>query len=74
MVSFTPRRFPRKAPCTHWIGGWVGPRIGLDVVAERKILPFRESNPDRPAGNLVVTLPTELRLSALPVQGDPPEM
>jgi hypothetical protein len=23
---------------THWIGGWVGPRVGLDVVGKRKIL------------------------------------
>jgi hypothetical protein len=26
---FTPRV---KAPSTHWIGGWVGPRAGLDDV------------------------------------------
>jgi hypothetical protein len=25
---FTPRE---RAPDTHWIGGWVGPRAGLDV-------------------------------------------
>jgi len=24
---FTPRE---RAPSTHWIGGWVGPRAGLD--------------------------------------------
>jgi hypothetical protein len=23
---------------THWIGGWVGPRAGLDAVANRKFL------------------------------------
>jgi hypothetical protein len=22
---------PRKAPATHWIGGWEGPRIGQDA-------------------------------------------
>jgi hypothetical protein len=22
----------RKEPGTHWIGGWVGPRVGLDDV------------------------------------------
>jgi hypothetical protein len=22
----------------HWIGGWVGPRIGLDYMAKRKFL------------------------------------
>jgi hypothetical protein len=25
-----------RVPCTHWIGGWVGPRAGLDAVAKRK--------------------------------------
>jgi hypothetical protein len=28
----------RKAPGTHWIGGWVGPRTGLDEVERRKFL------------------------------------
>jgi hypothetical protein len=27
-----------RAPPTHWIGGWVGPRDGLDDVEERKFL------------------------------------
>jgi hypothetical protein len=31
---FTPRD---KAPGTHWIGGWVGPRASLDVAVKRKI-------------------------------------
>jgi len=26
---FTPRE---RAPCTHWIGGWVGPRTGLKEI------------------------------------------
>jgi hypothetical protein len=40
---FTPRE---RAPVTHWIGGWVGPRSGLDAVVKRKITsPRRESNP-----------------------------
>jgi hypothetical protein len=44
---FTPRE---RAPGTHWIGGWVGPRAVLDMVVERKIASTRrESNPDRPA-------------------------
>jgi hypothetical protein len=25
-----------KAPDTQWIGGWVGPRVGMDAVAEIK--------------------------------------
>jgi hypothetical protein len=37
---------PRKAPGTHWIGGWVGPRADLDAVGKRKIpSPCRDSNP-----------------------------
>jgi hypothetical protein len=39
-----------RAPGTHWIREWVGPRGGLDAVVKRKIPnPRRESNPDRPA-------------------------
>jgi hypothetical protein len=30
----------------HWIGGWVGPRPGLDTIVKRKItIPCRDSNP-----------------------------
>jgi hypothetical protein len=28
----------RFTPGTHWIGGWVGPRTGLDGVEMREIL------------------------------------
>jgi hypothetical protein len=49
---FTPGRI---APYTHWIAGGVGPRARLDTGEERNLLPFRESNPDRP-----VAIPTEL--------------
>jgi hypothetical protein len=34
-----------RATGTHWIGGWVGPRVGLDAVEKRKIVHYRESNP-----------------------------
>jgi hypothetical protein len=34
---FTPRE---NAPGTHSIGGWVGPRTGLDDVEKRKISPL----------------------------------
>jgi hypothetical protein len=44
---FTPRE---RAPGTHWIGGWVGPRAVMDAVVKRKISnPSWESNPDHPA-------------------------
>jgi hypothetical protein len=38
VVSFTPRPlYPRKkGPRTHWIGGWVDLRTGLDDVEKRK--------------------------------------
>jgi hypothetical protein len=40
---FTPKE---RTPATHWIGGWVGPRAGLDAVVKRKIpSPCRDSNP-----------------------------
>jgi hypothetical protein len=41
--------YPRgKDPSTHWTGGWVGPRAGLDAEAGRKILCLcRGSNPAR---------------------------
>jgi hypothetical protein len=32
---FTPRK---RAPGTHWTGGWVDPRAGLDDVEKRKFL------------------------------------
>jgi hypothetical protein len=27
-----------RAPSTHWIGGWVDPRAGLDDMEKRKLL------------------------------------
>jgi hypothetical protein len=30
-----------RAPGTHWIGGWVGPRAGLDEVKKRKFFTLR---------------------------------
>jgi hypothetical protein len=38
-----------RAPDTHWIEGWLGPRAVLDAVVKRTILsPRRESNPRIP--------------------------
>jgi hypothetical protein len=42
-------------PGTHWTGGWVGPRAGLDTEERGKILcPCRGSNPHRPVVQPVV--------------------
>jgi hypothetical protein len=39
---FSPRQ---RAPGTHWVGGWVGSRLALDVVVKRKIpSPYRNSD------------------------------
>jgi hypothetical protein len=32
----------KRAPGIHWAGSWVGSRIGLDDVENRKILPLLE--------------------------------
>jgi hypothetical protein len=29
-------------PGSHWIGGWMGPRTGLEDMENRKFLPLRE--------------------------------
>jgi hypothetical protein len=37
-----------RTPGTHWIGGWVNPRAGLDNMERRKFLTYRDwkSNSD----------------------------
>jgi hypothetical protein len=39
----SPARFTsgERAPGTHWIGDWVGPRAGLDDVEKREFLILR---------------------------------
>jgi hypothetical protein len=45
----------KKAPGTHWTGGWVGPTAGLGTVVKRKISsPCWELNPRTPITQLVV--------------------
>jgi hypothetical protein len=45
-----PAAYPReRAPRTHWIGGWMGPRAVLDAVVKKIISsPRRELNPRSP--------------------------
>jgi hypothetical protein len=38
---FTPRK---RTPGTHWLGGWVSHRAGLDAVVRRIPSPYRDSN------------------------------
>jgi hypothetical protein len=47
---YAPAALPReRAPGTHSIEGWAGPRAVLDAVVKRKIpSPRRESNPRSP--------------------------
>jgi hypothetical protein len=47
-----------KNPSTHWIGGWVGLRAGLDTEARGK--PFASEGGLTPAILSVVTQCTEL--------------
>jgi hypothetical protein len=56
VVRFTPRPlYPwGKRPGTNWIGGWVGPRVGLGAVEKRKICcPYRKLNPNSLSVQLV---------------------
>jgi hypothetical protein len=60
---FTPRE---RAPVTHWIGGWMGPRAVLDAVMKRKIpSPRRESNPRTPIVQPVAQRYTDWATTAL---------
>jgi hypothetical protein len=43
LSHFTPRE---RDPDIQWIGGWLGPRAGLDTMVKRKIpSPCQDSNP-----------------------------
>jgi hypothetical protein len=73
MVSVTtrPRFTPgERTPGTHWTGGWVGPRAGLDTEARGKILCLcRGSNPGRPARSQDTILTELPRLHFALVEG-----
>jgi hypothetical protein len=71
VISFMSRPlYPEvRSSGTHWTGGWVGHRAGLDAVAKRKKSRHclcRELNPSRPARSLVSIL-TELPGSCIPL-------
>jgi hypothetical protein len=49
------------APGTHFIGGWVGPRVGLDVMKKGFLaLPGIEPRPLGSPARSLVAIPTEL--------------
>ena len=58
VVNATPRPlYPRERPGTYCIGGWVGPRSGLDGCGKSR--PHQDSIPG-PSSPWQVTIPTEL--------------
>jgi hypothetical protein len=48
VVGFTPRPLYSRGngPRTHWIGGSVGPRAGLDYMERENSSPYRYPNSD----------------------------
>jgi len=51
---YTPRV---RAPGTHWVGGWMSPRAGLDAMGRRQIpISCPESNFGSPARGLATIL------------------
>ena len=49
---------PEKKTGTHWIGLWMGPRFGLDVLEKRKSLTPAEIRNYDLSGHSVVTIRT----------------
>jgi hypothetical protein len=65
---FTPRE---RAPGIHWIGGWVGPGVGLDAVGKGKIpSPHRESNTKTPIVQPVAQHYTEVSYMLIKLNGE----
>ena len=55
--------FRERCPVQHFVGGWMDPRDGLDVLVKRKSLsPTEIQTPDRPSRSPVFTPNALLRL------------
>jgi hypothetical protein len=50
----------KEPPDTHWIGGWVGPSVGLDDMEKRKFWSYRDSNSDPSVVQPVGAIPAHL--------------
>jgi hypothetical protein len=68
-LATRPGRLPseKEALATNWIGGWVGPRAGLDAVEKRKFLTLPELRLDPSLIQLgaISSAPTKLCLSII---------
>ena len=53
VVNATPQPlYPREKPGTHCIGGWVGPRAGLDGCGKSRPKPGFDPRTVQPVANL----------------------
>jgi hypothetical protein len=64
---FTPGE---RAPCTHWIGGWVDLRASLDDLRRENSWPYRDSNSDPSVVQPVASRYTDYAIPAPQIQKD----
>jgi hypothetical protein len=57
-----------RAPNTHWLGGWVGPRVGLDAAKKGKILHCWESNLSHPFSIFNILIQQHFKSSVLDIK------
>jgi hypothetical protein len=62
---FTPGE---RAPGTHWIGGWVGSRAGLDDVDKRRLLTLAGLNSDPSVDQLVASYYTDCAIPRIRIK------
>jgi hypothetical protein len=67
VVSFTPSHFTHEetAPGTHCIRGWIGPRVGLEIIENRKYL----ASTGKQTPDYSVAQPTVYALNKLTYRG-----